>query len=90
MATDQDIRNLVAQKRRPEAIALCLGQSNDTFAAVKKAMDVAKDVNQDVFNKVEQRAMGQLANFEVKATIALGVMATLVFFGLRPRMREYH
>ncbi len=89
MAIDQDIRNLVAQKRRPEAIALCLGQSNDTFAAVKKAMDVAKDVNQGVFNDVEKQAMGQLENYEAKATIALGVMATLVFFGLQPRLREY-
>jgi hypothetical protein len=89
MAIDQQIRGLVASKQQKAAIALCLGQSNDTFAAVKKAMDVAKDVNQDVFNKVEQRAMNQLANFEVKATIALGVMATLVFFGLQPRLREY-
>jgi hypothetical protein len=38
---------------------------------------------------VEEKAMGELNGFEIKATIALGVMATLVFFGLQPRLREY-
>jgi hypothetical protein len=89
MATDQDIRNLVAKNRRPEAIVLCLGRSNNEFNAMKKAMDDVKDVNQKVFDDVEQKAMGELNGFEVKATIALGAMATLVFFGLRPRLREY-
>jgi hypothetical protein len=89
LSTDQDIRNLVAQNRRPEAIALCLGKSNETFDAMKKAMDEVKIVNEKVFDDVEQKAMGKLNGFEVKATIALGAMATLVFFGLRPRMREY-
>jgi hypothetical protein len=89
MATDQDIRGLVAQKQQQAAVTLCLGKSNDAFDAMKKAMDEVKVVNEDIAKDVEQRAMDQLANFEVKATIALGVMATLVFFGLRPRMREY-
>jgi hypothetical protein len=89
MSIDQQIRALVASNQQKAAIALCLGQSNDVFVAVKKAMDDAKDVNQAVFNQVEKKAMGQLDHYETKATIALGVMATLVFFGLRPRMREY-
>jgi hypothetical protein len=89
MAIDQQIRTLVASKNLPAAIKLCLGESNVVFDNTKKAMDVAKDVNQDIFNQVEKKAMGQLSNYEVKATIALGAMATLVFFGLRPRMREY-
>jgi hypothetical protein len=89
MATDQDIRGLVAKNRRPEAIKLCLGESNDQFDAMKKAMDEVKIVNEKVFDDVEEKAMGELNGFEIKATIALGAMATLVFFGLRPRMREY-
>jgi hypothetical protein len=89
MATDQDIRNLVAKKQQQAAVVLCLGKSNEQFDAMKKAMDDVKVVNEDIAKAVEERAMGELANFEVKATIALGAMATLVFFGLRPRMREY-
>jgi hypothetical protein len=89
MAIDQQIRDLVAKKKQQEAITLCLGGSNDAFDAMKKAMDDVKVVNEDVAKQVEKNAMDQLDNFEVKATIALGAMATLVFFGLRPRMREY-
>jgi hypothetical protein len=33
--------------------------------------------------------MDQLSAFETKAAIALGLIAILVFFGLRPRLREY-
>ncbi len=89
MAIDQDIRTYVANKNLPAATALCLGQSNEVFLKVKKGMDDAKDVNQAFFDNSEASAMGQLNGFEIKATIALGAMATLVFFGLRPRMREY-
>jgi hypothetical protein len=89
MAIDQQIRDLVANKQQQAAVTLCLGRSNDAFDAMKKAMDDVKVVNEDIAKDVEQRANEQLANFEVKATIALGAMATLVFFGLRPRMREY-
>jgi hypothetical protein len=89
LAIDQQIRDLVANKQQQAAVTLCLGKSNDAFDAMKKAMDDVKVVNEDIAKDVEQRATDQLANFEVKATIALGVMATLVFFGLQPRLREY-
>jgi hypothetical protein len=89
MAIDQQIRGLVAKNRRPEAIVRCLGESNNQFNAMKKAMDEVKIVNEKVFEDVEEKAMGELNGFEIKATIALGAMATLVFFGLRPRIREY-
>jgi hypothetical protein len=89
MAVDQQIRDLVASKRMPEAIALCVGDSNKFFDEMKDTMKQALDINQKVFDDVEQKANKQLANFEVTATIALGAMATLVFFGLRPRLREY-
>ncbi len=89
MAIDQQIRDLVANQRMPDAIKLCLGDSNVAFDAMKKSMDDAKIVNEKIFDKVKENAYGQLDGFEIKATIALGAMATLVFFGLRPRMREY-
>jgi hypothetical protein len=89
MAIDQQIRDLVANKNLPAATALCLGRSNEVFSKIKKAMDDAKDINQAYFDKSRDSAMAQLDNYETKATIALGVMATLVFFGLQPRLREY-
>ncbi len=89
MAIDQQIRDLVAAKNMPAAIKLCLGESNDVFLKVKKGMDDAKDINQAYFDKSEAAAMATLDKYEITATIALGAMATLVFFGLRPRMREY-
>jgi hypothetical protein len=89
MAIDQQIRSFVANKNFPAATALCLGRSNEVFLKVKKAMDDAKDINQAYFDKSEAAAMAQLDKYEIKATIALGAMATLVFLGLRPRLREY-
>ncbi len=89
MAIDQQIRGLVASNNMPAAIKLCLGESNDVFLKVKKGMDDAKDINQAYFDQSEAAAMTTLDKYEIKATIALGAMATLVFFGLRPRMREY-
>jgi hypothetical protein len=89
MAIDQQIRALVANKKMPEAIALCLGDSNKFFDEARNTMKEALEINQGVFDKVEQKANSQLANFEITGTIALGAMATLVFFGLRPRLREY-
>jgi hypothetical protein len=89
MAIDQQIRGLVAAKQQQAAVKLCLGGSNDAFNAMKKAMDDVKDVNEQVATTVQKNAMDQLDNYEAKATIALGVMATLVFFGLQPRLREY-
>jgi hypothetical protein len=89
MAIDRDIRDLVARKNIPAATALCLGPSNEVFLKIKKAMDDAKDINQAYFDKSRDSAMTTLDKYELKAAIALGAMVTLVFFGLRPRMREY-
>jgi hypothetical protein len=89
MSIDQQIRTLVDQKRSAEALELCLGQSNQVFESLKDTMDEAIKINQEVFEDVEKKATNQLAGYEVKATIALGIMATLIFFGLKPRLKEY-
>jgi hypothetical protein len=89
MAIDQKIRDLVASDKIPEALALCLGPSNAAFDKTRVSMNDAIKVNQDVFDRVSLKAEEQLDNFETKAVIALILIAVLVFWGLRPRLREY-
>jgi hypothetical protein len=89
MAIDQQIRDLAQRNQRQAALALCLGESNDKFEAFKKSMDAVIEINQDVFGQAEKTAMRQLDGFELKATIALFLIASLLFFGLQPRLKEY-
>ncbi len=89
LTIDQKIRSLVASNKIPEAIALCLGPSNDAFDKMRAGMNDAVKVNQDTFDRVSIKAEEQLSTFETKAAIALILIAVLVFFGLRPRLREY-
>jgi hypothetical protein len=89
LAIDKQIRSLVASNKIPEALALCLGRSNNVFDQMKETMNDAIKINQDLFDKVEAKATDQLSAFEIKAAIALILITTLIFFGLRPRLREY-
>jgi hypothetical protein len=86
---DQKIRNLVASNKIPEALALCLGPSNDAFYRMRTSLNDAIKVNQDTFDRANLKVEEQLSNFEAKAAIALILISVLVFFGLRPRLREY-
>jgi hypothetical protein len=52
-------------------------------------MNDAVKVNQDAFDRANLKFEEQLSNFEAKAAIALILISVLVFFGLRPRLREY-
>jgi hypothetical protein len=89
LTIDQKIRNLVASNKIPEALALCLGPSNDAFDKMRDNMNDAVKVNQDAFDRANLKVEEQLSNFEAKAAIALILISVLVFFGLRPRLREY-
>jgi hypothetical protein len=89
LTIDQKIRNLVASNKIPEALALCLGPSNDAFDKMRASMNDAIKVNQDAFDRANLKVEEQLSNFETKAAIALILISVLVFFGLRPRLREY-
>jgi hypothetical protein len=89
MAIDQQIRAAAERKDMKTALTLCLGESNQVFDALKDQMDEAIKINQEVFDSTERKAMEQLDNFELKASIALALIATLTFFGLKPRLKEY-
>jgi hypothetical protein len=89
LTINQKIRNLVDSNKIPEALALSLGPSNDAFDKIRASMNDAIKVKQDTFDRASIKADEQLSNFETKAAIALTLIAVLVFFGLRPRLREY-
>jgi CHASE3 domain sensor protein len=90
---DKQIRSLNRSGKVAEAIALCIGykegESNLAFDRYKKIHTDLMNLNLKEFEKNIKLGEDNLNNFEVIATVALGSVAILTLFGLRPRLMEY-
>jgi hypothetical protein len=93
VAIDAQIRQLYRSGKLAEAIALCIGdnpgQSNWAFDKYKKVHTNLIDLNKIEFDRHIKIGENGLAYFEIIATFALGSVAILTLFGLRPRLIEY-
>jgi hypothetical protein len=90
---DTQIRQLYQSGKVAEAIALCIGtkqgESNWAFDRYKDIHTKLMDLNKQEFEQNIKRGQERLDNFEIIATVALGSVAILTLFGLRPRLMEY-
>lgn len=90
---DAQIRQLASSGKIPEAIALCVGvkqgESNWAFDRYKNIHTQLMDLNKKEFDQNIELGNDRLANFEIIAAVALGSVAILTLFGLRPRLAEY-
>jgi hypothetical protein len=90
---DTQIRQLANSGKLPEAIALCLGtkpsESNGAFDRYKKIHTQLMQLNEKEFEQNIELGNKRLANFELIASVAIGSVAILTLFGLRPRLAEY-
>jgi hypothetical protein len=90
---DTQIRKLASSGKLAEAIALCVGvnkgESNWAFDRYKDIHTQLMDLNKKEFEQNIALGNDRLANFEVIAATALGSIAILTLFGLRPRLAEY-
>jgi hypothetical protein len=90
---DKQIRQLATSGKLPEAIALCIGvkegESNWAFDRYKKIHTQLMKLNEEEFHQNIKLGNERLANFEIIASVALGSVAVLTLFGLRPRLAEY-
>jgi hypothetical protein len=90
---DKQIRQLYRSGKVAEAIALCIGdkpgQSNWAFDRYRSAQTNLIDLNKKEFDRHIDMGNDRLAYFEIIATGALGSVAILTLFGLRPRLMEY-
>ncbi len=90
---DAQIRQLYRSGKVAEAIALCTGrqegQSNWAFDRYRKANQTLREINEAVFDTKIASGNNRLNYFEIIAPIALGGVAVLTLFGLRPRLAEY-
>jgi uncharacterized membrane protein YqjE len=90
---DQEIRQLAQRGKVAEAIALCIGtsqgQSNWAFDRYKNFQTDLINLNKREFEENIESGNTRLTNFEVIASVALGSIAVLTLFGLRPRFMEY-
>jgi hypothetical protein len=90
---DTQIRQLASSGKLAEAIALCIGvkqgESNWAFDRYKNIHTQLMDLNKKEFDQNIELGNDRLANFEVIAATALGSVAILTLFGLRPRLAEY-
>jgi hypothetical protein len=93
VAIDAQIRQLYRSGKLAEAIALCIGdkpgQSNWAFDNYKKVHTNLIDLNKLEFDRHIKIGEDGLAYFEIIAAGALGGVAILTLFGLRPRLMEY-
>jgi hypothetical protein len=90
---DIQIRQLTSSGKLPEAIALCVGvkqgESNWAFDRYKSIHTQLMDLNKKEFDQNIELGNDRLANFEIIAAVALGSVAVLTLFGLKPRLAEY-
>jgi hypothetical protein len=90
---DTQIRQLYRSGKVAEAIALCTGsqegQSNWAFSRYRKTNQTLREINEAVFKAKIENGTNRLNYFEYIAPIALGSVAILTLFGLRPRLAEY-
>jgi uncharacterized membrane protein YqjE len=93
LAIDKQIRQLSRSGKVAEAIALCVGykqgESNWAFDRYKKIHTNLMDLNKKEFENNIKLGEEHLNNFELIASVALGSIAVLTLFGLRPRLMEY-
>ncbi len=90
---DTEIRQLASSGKLSEAISLCVGakqgESNWAFDRYKNIHTQLMDLNKKEFDRNIELGNDRLANFEIIASVALGSVAVLTLFGLRPRLAEY-
>ncbi len=86
---DAEIRQLYRSGKIAEAIALCTGRSNDAFDEYRAANEKLRLINEKQFDAKIDAGFNNLSNFEIIACGAIGSVALLTLFGLRPRLAEY-
>lgn len=93
LAIDKQIRKLASSGDFNKAIALCVGtkqgESNWAFERYKNIHTQLMDLNKKEFDDNIAIGNARLDNFEIIAAVALGSIAILTLFGLRPRLMEY-
>jgi hypothetical protein len=93
LTIDKQVRQLYRAGKVPDAIALRIGnergQLNSAFDLYRNAQTHLIDLNKIEFDRHIKMGEDGLANFEVIAIVALGGVAILTLFGLRPRLMEY-
>jgi hypothetical protein len=93
LAIDKQIRQFASSGKIAEAIALGIGtkpgESDWAFDRYKNIHTQLMDLNKKEFEDNIKLGEEHLDNFEMIASVALGSIAILTLFGLRPRLREY-
>ena len=93
LAIDKQIRQLSSSGKTAEAIALCIGtkpgESNWAFDRYKNKHTELMNLNKKEFEDNIKIGEQHLDNYETIAAVAIGSIALLTLFGVRPRLMEY-
>jgi hypothetical protein len=87
---DRRIRDLERSHRHPDAIILCLGESNDVFDDFDKALGKVIVINQSEFDHTLAVADGEAAVAQSVVALFAAAIVGLAFLGIRARLREYN
>src|SRR5262249_37110024 len=90
---DERIRQLELAGQHDDAIRFCLGmkegESNWAFFKFDESLRNWLNLNQDWMDRYTQSAIQDTAGLQYSAPIVSIAITIIVFFGLRPRIREY-
>lgn len=90
---NRQIRQFATSDQKQAAIRLSTGrntgQASWAFDELRDANEKAVDINTKAFNQIKTETFQSLSGFEIKATTGIILIALLILFGLRPRLKEY-
>ena len=87
---DRQIRERELSGRHADAVALCLGRSNDLFDKFDRTLSDVLEINQTQFDGLLAAADGAAATAQSVALVFALAIAAFAFLGIRPRLREYN
>jgi tetratricopeptide (TPR) repeat protein len=86
---DGQIRQLERSGKHNEAVALCLGESDQAYDIFKKALAEVQKINQIAMDDYLKRSDGAIAGLEYQAAVVLALVALLTHLGVHPRIKEF-
>jgi hypothetical protein len=86
LATNQQIRNLATSN---PAAAITVAAQDSSFNGFLQASQRAIDIHKQDFDRAINDSLEPLENFEGQSWSLLALVIFLVFWGLRPRIKEY-
>ncbi len=93
VSTDAEVDRLERSGQFKQALGMSLGsgagQSEGAFELFDRSLGKTLSINQTAFDQSVEGGLAGLQSGEMKASVAVVLIAVLIFLGFAPRIREY-